>query len=333
MIPEPQLAGLKSTQEEAKRPAIVCHRKPDGDAIGSTLGLAALLAGRGAEPTPVCVDPVPQHYRFLPGTDQFQTTIPPDADLVIMLDCGSDAMTGFESTELRTATLVDIDHHPKSGRPATPRLAVTDTAASSTAEMIHELARFAGWPLNRAAATCLLTGIVTDTSTFQNNNVTPQTLDAAGGLLRRGAKLKQIIQHCFYSSSVAKLRLWGIAMARMEQSSQADGVLSTVVTADDITKTGAQPDDIEGLVNFLKSVPGLKALMLLTDLHEGEIKGSLRAGDPSVDVSGLARLLGGGGHTQAAGFRVPGRLVQAADDSWMVAAPSGTETTVSPPTP
>lgn len=333
MISEQQLAGAKSTLERSKRPALVCHRKPDGDAVGSTLGLAALLEARGSEPVPVCTDPVPPQTRFLPGSDGFQESIPDDIDGIVMLDCGSDAMPGLEESELRKASLLDIDHHPHTSRPPSPRLAVYDTEASSTAEIVYAIAKYAGWKIDRKAATCLLTGIVTDTSAFQNTNVTSATLEASGDLLRRGARLKEIIRHCFYSSSVAKLRLWGIAMARMEQSPQVAGVLSTVLTAEDIAATGALPEDIEGLTNFLKNVPNLEALMLLTDLRNGEVKGSLRAGRSDVDVSDLAKLLGGGGHAQASGFRVPGRLVQTTDESWVIAPPSAADETTTPTQP
>lgn len=325
MIHEQRLAGLKSTLERAEQPLLVCHRKPDGDAIGSTLGLALLLESLGARPTVLCVDPVPGQYEFLPGVDRFVTEPPPEADLIVLLDCGQDSLTGFDLAAFPRAPLVDIDHHPKPHRPPSPRLAIYDQTASSTAEMVHELAVYARWRIDRPAATCLLTGIVTDTSAFRNNNVTPATLEAASNLLRKGARLKEVIRHCFYTSSIAKLRLWGIAMARIEQNPFQVGLVSTILTAEDIIETGATPDDLEGLVNFLKAIPGVTILMLLTDLRDGVVKGSLRAGMPDVDVSQLARTLGGGGHTQAAGFAVPGRLVKDADDSWRVVDPSGAE--------
>lgn len=325
MIHEQRLAGLKGTLERAQRPLLVCHRKPDGDAIGSTLGLALTIEQLGARPTVLCIDPVPGQYGFLPGVDRFVSEPPAEADLIVMLDCGEDTLAGFDLAELPKAPLVDIDHHPKSSRPPTPRLAIYDPTASSTAEMVYELIDYARWPLSRTAASCLLTGIVTDTSAFRNNNVSPVTLEAASALLRQGGRLKEIIKHCFYSSSIAKLRLWGIAMARIEQNPAQAGLVSTVLTAEDIAETGATPDDLEGLVNFLKTIPGVTMMMLLTDLRTGVVKGSLRAGTPTTDVSKLARRLGGGGHTQAAGFAVPGRLVKDADDSWRVLSPSGTE--------
>lgn len=325
MIPEQRLAGLRSTLERSRRPLLVCHRKPDGDAIGSTLGLALTIERLGARPTLLCADPVPEQYAFLSGAERFVTEPPADADLLVMLDCGEDRLTGFDLADWPRAPLVEIDHHPKSARPATPRLAVYDPAASSTAEMIYAVITSARWSLPRSAATALLTGIVTDTSAFRNNNVTPATLEAASALLHRGARLKEIIKCCFYTSSIAKLRLWGIAMARIEQNPAQAGLVSTVLTAEDIAETGATPDDLEGLVNFLKTIPGVRMMMLLTDLRDGVVKGSLRAGTPTTDVSRLARRLGGGGHTQAAGFAVPGRLVKDADDSWRVVDPSGIE--------
>jgi phosphoesterase RecJ-like protein len=328
VIPEQRLAGLKSTLERAERPLLVCHRRPDGDAIGSALGLALLLEELGATPTLLCADSVPSQYTFLDGADRFVTEPPAEADLVIMLDCGSDALAGFDLKEdLPRAPLVDIDHHPKTARPKGMRLAAYDQEASSTAEIVHALASAARWRITRSAATALLTGIVTDTSAFRNNNVGPATLEAASDLLRKGARLKEIIRHCFYSSSIAKLRLWGIAMARIEQNPAQAGLVSTILTAEDITETGATQDDLEGLVNFLKTIPGVSIMLLLTDLRNGTVKGSLRAGNPEVDVSRLAQRLGGGGHTQAAGFAIPGRLVKDADDSWRVVDPSGAEVT------
>ncbi len=325
MIHAQRLAGLKSTLERAQRPLLVCHRKPDGDAIGATLGLALTLERLGARPTVLCIDPVPGQYRFLTGVERFVTVPPTEADLVVMLDCGDDKLTGFDLADFPRAPLVDIDHHPKPSRPPTPRLAIYDPTASSTAEMVYALIDYSRWRFDRAAATGLLTGIITDTSAFRNNNVGPDTLLAASALLRKGARLKEVVKHCFYTSSIAKLRLWGIAMARIEQNPAQVGLVSTVLTAEDIAETGATQDDLEGLVNFVKTIPGVTIMMLLTDLRTGQVKGSLRAGTPTTDVSKLARRLGGGGHTQAAGFAIPGQLVKDADDSWRVVDPSGVE--------
>ncbi|MEX2043695.1 MAG: DHH family phosphoesterase [Patescibacteria group bacterium] len=324
MIPSPRLKGAISTLERAKRPVLVTHQRPDGDAIGSALGLGLLLEGFGARVQLACADPVPERYRFLQGSERFTTT--PDfrrADLLVMLDCPKDTMSALDVSQvLRRLPVVDIDHHPKDAPPRDRRLAVYDHTASSAAEMVYVMAREAGWTIGRPAATALLTGIVTDTSAFINATTTPDTYRAASVLLRRGANLKAIIQNCFYHSSVPKLRLWGRAMSRIRQHSQTSGVVSTVLTVEDLKECGAAREDIEGLVNFINAIPGVPALMLLTDLGQGEIKGSFRTRNEAIDVNKLAGALGGGGHKQAAGFAIPGRLVKNSNETWSVLPPA-----------
>jgi phosphoesterase RecJ-like protein len=327
MIPLPQQRGLIATLERAERPLLLCHQKPDGDAVGAVVGLGEILAARGQRPRYLCADPVPAHYRFLPGSDRFLTEPPDDYDAVVMLDCPNDDRTGFDVAALaEAAPLVDIDHHPKTTRPKGRRLAVYDQQASSASEMVIEVALTARWKVTRVAATALLTGIIFDTSAFQNQNTTAQTMRMTAELLRRGAKHKDVVMNSFYNSTIPKLKLWGTVMSRIEQNPDVHGMVSTVVTADDLVECGAQPDDLEGLVNFLNAIPGVPALMLLTDLQEGTVKGSFRTRDDSIDVNQLAGLLGGGGHKQAAGFSVPGRLVKGKDETWQVAPPSGVPT-------
>ncbi|MEX1113579.1 MAG: DHH family phosphoesterase [Patescibacteria group bacterium] len=323
MIPRPRLLGAISTLGQARAPVLVCHDRPDGDAIGSTLGLGLLLETQGAEVQFACVDPVPSQYRFLHGSERF--TERPDfrkADLLVVLDCPTDEKSALDIAKLaKRMPVVDIDHHPKRTLPRDRRLAVYDDRSSSAAEMVYELAREGGWRFSRPSATALLTGIVTDTSAFQNQNTKSTTYQAAAALLRAGADNRAIIKHCFYHSSIPKLRLWGRAMSRIDQHPQAGGVVSTVLTAEDLAECGANQDDIEGLVNFLNAIPGVPAMMLLTDLGNGEVKGSLRTRNETIDVNRLARTLGGGGHKQAAGFSVPGRLAQNPDDTWSVLPP------------
>lgn len=329
-IPKQRLLGFEANLRAAQRVALVCHRKPDGDAVGATLGLAGSLALRGAQVALICKDPVPSHYHFLAGSDSFRTTLPQSADVVIILDSAKDALTGFSTDELRSVgPLISIDHHPREAKDESVRIGVYDQRASSAAEIVFYCLHELGWPIDRDVATALLTGIITDTSAFQNSATTAATLRTAAELMRRGGRLKEIMRECFYSSSVPKLRLWGTAMSRIEHD-QHTGVASTVITADDLREAGAHPDDLEGLVNFLNSIPGVPAVLLLTDLYDGQIKGSLRTRESNVDVSRLAGLLGGGGHTKAAGFSVKGSLRRVADDRWQVASVESSDATSLP---
>lgn len=313
-------ARLLAAFNQTKQVALLTHRKPDGDALGSLFGLGRLLEERGIGVSYVSQDPIPGHYEFLKAGQLLLADIPAEADLVGILDCGADRLSGFDVSGTGEHALFEIDHHPKA--PQEPaRIRLHDPGASSTAELIYELARQAGWRLDRYVATCLLTGIISDTSAFQNANTTPRTMQVAAALLRAGANRREIIRQCFFTSSLPKLKLWGRAMARIEQHGQTAGIVSTVLTKEDILECGAHPDDLEGLVNFLNAIPGVPALLLLTDLRQGEVKGSFRTRDDRIDVSALAGIFGGGGHRQAAGFSVPGALRHHSDDSWEVVAP------------
>lgn len=309
---------LQQLLQSGRRVTLVTHRKPDGDALGSTIGLGRLLEAQGISVQYVNRDPVPAHYAFLLGGRQFHALSDlPKEDIVGMLDCGADRLTGYDLSQFASERVFEIDHHPKSV-PDSARTFLHDDSASSTAEIVYLIARQNGWTIDREVATCLLTGIISDTSAFQNANVSPRTLDVAAALLRAGANRREIIRQCFYTSSVPKLQLWGRAMARIEQHEQSTGIVSTIITHADIEECGAHPDDLEGLVNFLNAIPGVPALLLLTDLDQGEVKGSLRTRQYDIDVSKLAEAMGGGGHRGAAGFSVPGYLKRHADDSWEV---------------
>ncbi|AKM84655.1 MAG: exopolyphosphatase-like protein [candidate division Kazan bacterium GW2011_GWA1_50_15] len=254
---------------------------------------------------------VPQAYAYLPYFFRISDGFDPlKFDTVVILDCGSWARTGFfDDVELNIAwpeRLIVIDHHAV--QRLTPGLHLVDSTASSTSEIIWRLIQAWRVPVTKEVATCLLTGISFDTGSFQHDNTRIATLQAAAGMMEAGASLNKIVSGIYLGKSVARLKLWGKVLGRLKYD-HGRKLSVSMVTQADLKECGAGPDDIEGLVNLMNTVPGTKFTLLLSEEKEGRLKGSFRTEDDAVDVAKLAKLLGGGGHKKAAGFAVPAELV------------------------
>lgn len=201
------------------------------------------------------------------------------------------------------APIVNIDHH--SGNDYFAKVNWVDLTATSTSEILVALFEALGQGkslLNEAIATCLLAGIITDTGSFQNTNTTPKSLTVAAQLVATGAHQQEIVRHIYKTKTLSTLKLWGIILSRL--SKEPEGFVWSIVEEEDFTTLGANEEETGGVVDeLLKTAPGIDFALLLSE-KEGGIRGNLRAAKPSVDVSQIAQLFGGGGHTQAAGFQI-----------------------------
>ena len=155
-------------------------------------------------------------------------------------------------------------------------------------------------------ASCVLTGILTDTGNFLYPSTSPETVNIASEMLVRGAKLSQIMENTWRNKSIASMKTWGKAMSRLKINPQYNFGF-TVLKSEDVPAEVTE-EELEGMSGFLSNLNAVKAVMLLRELPDGRIKGSLRTSKPDIDVSKLARALGGGGHAKAAGFTVEGEL-------------------------
>lgn len=297
----------------ARHPLLVAHRRPDGDTLGAMLAFGRWLENQGKVHTRFCVDGVPAAYRFMPGADQVTAdqervkAIMPD--IVFFFDAADVKMTGIEEllAALPNAKLVNVDHHVSNTAFGHVNLIVTD--ASSTAEVIHRFHEAIGESVDRATATCLLTGICTDTSHFSNPATTTQALRVGSALLSRGAKFGDVMTHIFNNKSVAVLKLWGVALSRLTVN-RTFGIATTALTRADYAEAGVGEDEsTEGISNFLNAVLDVPTVLVLKEGKDGMVRGSLRT-TGERDVAKLAGYFGGGGHKKAAGFAVPGRLVE-----------------------
>ncbi|TSC79347.1 MAG: phosphoesterase RecJ domain-containing protein [Candidatus Peregrinibacteria bacterium Gr01-1014_25] len=291
--------------------ACVCHRNPDGDAIGSLLGMGLLLerALPSATVTMHCVDPVPQTFSFLPASARVMG--PPAQDfrgVVVFLDSAEPKLTELDVTHPHLfaaghPSSVNIDHHHANPGFGTVNIVVSD--ASSTCEIVLLLARELGWQVDADVATCLLTGVYTDTGGLLHSNTTGAVYRAVGALLRSGARQQQIVQAVFRSASMSTLKLWGRVLEKIAITPEG-GVVSAV-TEGDFRATGADYSQLTGAIDYVNAVPGMRFSLVLSE-REGKVKGSLRTLRDDVDVSAMAGAYGGGGHRKAAGFALPGKL-------------------------
>ncbi len=286
-----------------QRVLIVSHVDPDGDTIGSALGLAWALRKRGLVANLACQDSLPDEVGFLPGVEAFRSDGPADEQLVIAVDASDLRRMGrlYAEGGLGPRPLVVIDHH-ETNRGYGDLNLIADTPA--TALLMLEVVDSLGVPLDATIATCLLTGIITDTQGFRTSNTTPQALAAAQRLMEAGAPLAQINQWVFSRRAAATLPLWGAALTN---AALTEGVLWVELPFELLRRNGADGKTSSGLVTFLNTVREAQAAVILADQGDGIIDVSLRS-KPGVDVAAVALALGGGGHPQAAGCQVAGEI-------------------------
>lgn len=307
-------SAVRTWLNSARRPLLLSHQRPDGDALGSLAGLAGWLRAEGAAPTILLFDPFPARYGFLRGDHAWANWADTDADAVragadsiIIVDTCALAQLEPAVEYLRAAprTLV-IDHHatrdPIGVRPGDQTL--FDETAGACALLIAELAQAAGRPPAPAEATALFTGIATDTGWFRFSNTDARLLRMAAELVAAGATPQAIAGVIYQREPAAKLRL----IARMLQSLalHADGRLVTLhLRLADFAAAGADPGMTEDLVNEATRVDGCDTTILFIETEEGGVRVNFRSRE-RLDVAALASRFGGGGHARAAGARPHG---------------------------
>ena len=292
---------------------ILTHKNPDGDAVGSVLGLAEALGCLDKNVECFSKDAVPDVFKFLPNVAiiKNQTNLK-NYDLVILLDCALFSRTGLNNIKDIVDSfnnLLVIDHHPErtveSGY-LDSYASIVDCSASSTAVLIHNLLKELNLKITKDIAHCLLTGIFTDTGGFQHSNTDAQTLQAAAELMKKGPRVDKIAKNIFNSKSVSAIKLWGKALARIQRDENTEMVVS-YLSKKDIEECGAKQEDISGLVSVINMVSDAKFSLLLTESDDNKIRGSLRSEEyKGIDVSRIAKSLGGGGHKLASGFEMKG---------------------------
>ena len=322
---------LVDTLRGAKTVAIVSHRDPDPDTIGSGIALALALDALGKRVTLHCADPVPEHTRFLTWADRYSTEPPPaTADLIVTVDFGSAERAKFALPA--GPTLVNIDHHASNDNFGSVNL--VDVSSAATAELVSRVIDALGVTWTSDMATAALIGIMTDTGSFQFPSTDARALDRAARLREAGADLQAITYNVFRNKRFQALKLWGFAFAKMRR--EHDGQLVwTEVTRGDFASAEALDEDISGLVEQVARANGMRVALLFNEHDAGAIKVSCRtsAWAPSVDASALMARFGGGGHVRAAGALITGSATAVREEVLRAAREALSAARAVPPVP
>jgi phosphoesterase RecJ-like protein len=286
------------------RIALACHLGPDGDALGSMLALAIALNERGRETVASWgSEPfsVPRQYSFLPRLELLSPpeSFPAAPEVMITFDAGSFERLGTLEGNARAArTLIVVDHHVSNESFGTINL--IDGQAAASAVLVFELLKKMSIPLDRDIASCLYTGLVTDTGQFQYKNTTPEVHRIAAELVAAGAPQDDIAREVYGTHPVGYLRVAAASLARIQVRDDV-GMVWTSITQQDLKEHGVDLEDVEALIDLVRTVDVADVAVILKEQPDGSFKVSMRSKGAN-DVGAICTALGGGGHRLAAGF-------------------------------
>ncbi len=304
--PTHTLQELAGRLRQAGRIAIAAHVRPDGDAVGSVLGLALSLRAAGKTVLPMLEDAVPDNLAFLPHSGEIMP--PPeklDADLVVALDTatrerlGARCVAAFE----QVTDWINLDHHGTN--PGYGSLNHIDPSVPATGQLVYELLQTGGFPIDDIVRQNLYVAISTDTGSFQYPSTTARSHQIAAEMLAAGLDTGRLCRLTYETFPARRLGLMRALLNEMRLS--ADGrVASWIYQRRTALETGARPGDTEGLIDLLRMVDSVVASVIFEELEDGRVRVSARSKDARVNVSDICGQFGGGGHHLAAGARMKG---------------------------
>ena len=285
---------------------VVGHVRPDGDCIGSQLGLALALRDQGKEVFVWNEDKVPLKLAFLDPERWVSKPSPKHRfDCVIATDCASYERLGRVGQYIQDrGILVNIDHHESNTRYADVNW--VSNCEPSTGELIFKLLQTAKWPITKQIANCLFTAVSTDTGSFQYPTTLPSTYQIGGELVRLGADLAKICDEVYQSSSLSRVRLLRHVYNHFKLTHKNEVGYLWLRKAD-FTRTGAEPSDTEGIIDHIRSIDSVVVACVFEEIEPELTRISLRSKNPGVNVNAVAAMFGGGGHSAAAGARIVGK--------------------------
>jgi phosphoesterase RecJ-like protein len=298
---------IVSVIRQSRTVLVTSHEGPDGDAIGSSLGLASFLKAIGKQVVVHLADPVPELYRFLPGSDQVSADIPDqDFDLAFVLDVGEFRRAGKQfSAFTRIGQTINIDHHLTCEHFGSINL--INEQAAATGLLIWKIAKAFGFTADYATALCLYVAVLTDTGSFRYSNSNREAFETAGELIEQGGLNAWFVAEKLYESQPRK-RIELLAQALPTLEFVKDGLVASItVSLDMYAVTGASAELTDGFVNYPRSVAGVEVAIFFRQLEEQKYKVGFRS-KGTVNVAALAQAFGGGGHHNAAGGTVTGTL-------------------------
>jgi bifunctional oligoribonuclease and PAP phosphatase NrnA len=294
--------ALKERLDRSSKIVIASHVRPDGDAIGSLLGLGLALQNAGKSVQMVLVDGVPASFRHLEGSEQIVKEPSGEHDTFITVDSADFRRVG-KAFENFGPPDINIDHHKTNEEFGKLNLIEPEEVATA-AILTNHLPEW-GYPITRPIAAALLTGIVTDTLGFRTSNTNPSALRLCASLMETGVDMAELYMKALVKKSFPAARYWGAGLSRLEQR---HGIVWATLTMEDRKVSGYGGNDDADLINMVSSIDGNKVGMIFVEQHDKHVKISWRALKPGIDVSQVAKHFNGGGHAAAAGADIPGDL-------------------------
>jgi phosphoesterase RecJ-like protein len=294
--------AIKHRLAGAKHIVIASHVRPDGDAIGSLLGLGLALQDAGRKVQMVLADGVSSSYRYLEGADRVKTALEPGFDTFIAVDCADFKRLGKVFEQVRKPD-INIDHHITNEKFG--ELNLIEAQAVATAAILTDHLPAWGLKITQPVAAALLTGIITDTLGFRTSNMTPEALRQAATLMETGVNMSDIYMRSLVHRSYSSAKYWGAGLSSLESK---HGIVWGTLTLADRRKAAYGGNDDADLINVISAIENNKVGMVFVEQNDQHVKISWRALEPGIDVSPVAKHFGGGGHAAAAGADIEGAL-------------------------
>jgi phosphoesterase RecJ-like protein len=280
---------------------VVSHKRPDGDAIGSVLGMGLALRKTGKQVQMVLTDGFPSSFHHLPGAKDISRKVDASYDLSIILDA-SDLMRINGVLPEGEIPDINIDHHISNVNFA--RINYVEPESAATCQVLAEILPLLGLAVDRDVAEALLSGIISDTLGYRTSNTTPSTFLISASLMEKGANLTGLYNKALNSRSFEAVKYWGAGLTRLEREG---GMAWTSLTLQDRNDYSYPGNDDADLINILSSLDDFDVVLIFVEQKDGKVKVSWRS-KPGIDVSTLASHFGGGGHPAAAGAEIAGNL-------------------------
>jgi phosphoesterase RecJ-like protein len=296
------IGAIKARLEKSRNVVVAAHVRPDGDAIGSLLGLGLALKNAGKSVQMVLVDGVSSSFKHLEGSELIVREPQGEHDTFITVDCADFKRAGkfFENFGQPD---INIDHHKTNEKFGALNLIEAEEVA--TAAILTNYLPLWGYEITKPIASALLTGIITDTLGFRTSNTNPSALRLCAKLMETGADMPDLYMRSLIKKTFVAARYWGAGLANMEQQ---DGIVWSTLTLADRKKTGYGGNDDADLINMISAIDGNKVGMIFVEQSDSNVKISWRALENGIDVSKVAKYFNGGGHAAAAGADILGAL-------------------------
>ena len=305
-----QLSEIAEVLKSRQRFVVMSHMRPDGDAYGCTLAMTLCLRQLGKDVTAWNEDGMVDKFRYLPCSELI--TAPPETpqrfDVAVVLDNAVRNRAGKAIKAVAAADVwINIDHHISNE--GYGDLSYIDSTAPAAGQILYELFRSNDLPMTYEMADNLFAAISTDTGSFQYPNTTARTYEIAAELIRSGVNVGELSQKMYESYPRRRLELLR-ALLNVQRFTSNDRVASFALTLETASALGVQPEDNEGLIDYIRAIEGVTVAAFFEELEGNTVRISLRSKSPKISVGKVCAMFGGGGHTLAAGARVPGSLAE-----------------------